>query len=164
MEFDKEILIKRFDYHFNLNSRHWQYFAAFILLNGFLLNAWEKAFKYSTLFASLYCSVSIWSAIVFLRLISRTRKRIQINTHEINMIVGKKFFGVPEKSEFHFSGITIWLYSAIIAMSSVWLYLLFGINPFLFAIMLLAFLINLFFLNWKSYPNPDPLSFEKMAD
>lgn len=161
MEFDKELLTKRFDYHFNLDSRRWQYFAAFLILNGLLMNAWDKALQYSTTFAATYCSASIWAAIVFLRLISRIRHRIQANTHAINMIVKERIFGVPEQSGLHLSGITIWLYSTIVAMSVVWLYFLYTLNLYLFLLLLCAFLVNLYFLNWTSLPNPDPENAEK---
>jgi len=144
---------KLFDYLFILISRRWKYFVSYLAVNGLLFNAADKIPDAEGYFVVLSLAAIVMGA-VFLRLISRVRARLAAIVKAINSLSAPDTFFEQDVGT-NWSGVTVWLYIAIMCMTLPWFYLLFrrgfvpSIEVVVGVIAGLAFVINASTLNWR---------------
>lgn len=123
---DEQFISERITNHREYISRQWQYFAAFILLNGILLNAIKELSKEEDRVFLLVVSVaSVITAGVFLHLVNWTRMRIYRNAHYLHSVVGRRIIEVPTK----FEGIAPALLVSITAFTAAWIVRIYQMTP-----------------------------------
>lgn len=122
--FALEILKQRLENHREYISRQWQYYAAFILLNGLLINAVKDLSKTDTLMVRALGIAFVITSAVFFHLISWTKFRIHRNAARINELAKQDLIEVPKAHE----SITLWLLVSIISFTLCWLIWLFSID------------------------------------
>lgn len=81
---------QRFAYHHQLESRRWQYFAAFLLLNSILFSAFKDIQAADPIFRIAVSASVIVAVAVFMRLIGRTRLRMRENDAALNKLAGEQ--------------------------------------------------------------------------
>ncbi|MBC7818663.1 MAG: hypothetical protein IAG10_17375 [Planctomycetaceae bacterium] len=97
---------QRFEYHHHLETRRWQCFAAFLLLNSVLLNAFKDIQAADPMFRiALPVSVIVATA-VFMRLIGRTRLRMRENAVALNKLAEERILDPGEPRTINVAGIT----------------------------------------------------------
>jgi uncharacterized membrane protein YciS (DUF1049 family) len=150
MEIAKETIFQQCcEYHRHLVGRRWQYFTAFLLLNGLMLNAWAQSTSLSKLFRATFCIGNIFVGMVFLRLIARVRRRIRLNAQRTNDIAGMDFFEVGRVGNVAWDGVTIWLYIAVTLVSAMWSIALLEISYYASISTAIIFLCNLISIGIK---------------
>ena len=131
MEPDKELSL-RMDRHQIYVGRQWQYFAAFLVLQGFLLNAAKDLLNTDASIFSALAIASIITTVVFHHMILWTKIRIHRNVRVINELAGQEFIELPSSSKAQ--GITFWLSLSMLSFTLCWLILLYSVSGWLHAI------------------------------
>jgi hypothetical protein len=122
---DSEILKQRLTSHREYISRQWQYYAAFILLNGLLINAVKDLASTSVLLVTALGLAFITTSAVFFHLINWTQMRIHRNAIRVNQLaaslqvkgLAQDLIEIPRWHE----GITPWLLFSILVFTACWL-------------------------------------------
>lgn len=135
--FDLEILKQRLENHREYISRQWQYYAAFILLNGLLINGVRDLSKTDTLTVRALGIAFVMTSAVFFHLISWTKMRIHRNASRINELAKENIIEVPKARE----SITLWLLVSIVAFTLCWLIWLFSIDLTVSLVSCLLFIV-----------------------
>ena len=152
MRVSKDILFQaRFEYHKNLVSRRWQYFAMFVAFTGFMFASIKEILNFDPYFRIILSLAVITTSCVFLRLISRSRTRININAKRLNEIANEIILETGKPGSFGLTGITIWLYFCMTLLTIPWFYVVFKVSILLAVVVAFIFLINLIFLKWRLY-------------
>jgi len=151
MEIDNNVIFEKLcDYYNELVKRRWQYFIAFILVTGLMLNVIKESNNnVIEKVIEVVSFTNIIIAIVFLRLVSRIRKRIKTIGDKINDLVAKNIYETGKDNSLGLNGITIWIYLAIIVISGLWFTMLYENNKILFGISTTVFLVNTLTIRWK---------------
>lgn len=149
---------KIYDYQMQLINRRWQYFATYLFLIGILANAVPKDLWSAEIVRhiseikdqlSLIASSGTFLGVIFTQLVSRATMRIQHTEQRIglaNSITAIKRNG-------RFLGLfseTVILYVAIYFFSMIWLLIVFYASCWIFTVLIILLLVNLYFLRWKS--------------
>jgi hypothetical protein len=119
-----EILKQRFENHRQYVSRQWQYFAAFILLNGLLVSAVKDLDKLNASAVKALGLAFVTTSAVFFHLILWTNLRIHRNAARITELAAQDLIEIPKGHE----GITPWLLVSVFAFTVCWLVWLFAIS------------------------------------
>jgi FtsH-binding integral membrane protein len=143
---------QRFEYHHHLEARQWQYFAAFLLLNSVLLNAFKDIQAAEPRFRIALPVSVIVAVAVFMRLIGRTRRRMRANDVALNKLAGERILDPGEPRTINVAGITFWLYVAMLAITSPWLILLYTTSMVWFIVIAACFVIYLAILIPWTHP------------
>lgn len=115
---------QRFEYHRNLADRRWQYFAAFVALDGLLLSSWKDISPMPVALRLAVLGGSLLLSCAFLSLVDRARRRIRINAAKLNALAGEEMLDVGGRWPSP-TGISFWLLAATIGLSVPWFLLLF---------------------------------------
>ena len=122
---DDKLFSELFAYYRDLQNRRWQYFVGLLVVDGLLLNAWTDLNLSINLYLSLVlCIGAIFVGIAFLRLLSRSRRRINEVGIELNKLVGRRLMSTGSLGAFGLGGITIWLYLSVIILTLPWFIIL----------------------------------------
>lgn len=133
----KEILTQRLQSHREYISRQWQYYAAFLLLNGLVVNAIKELGTATPVLVIALGIATVATSGVFFHLVNWANMRIFRNAVKINELAGQALIEIPKANE----GITPWLLFSIMTFTLCWLVWLFQVG---FLASLLGLLLFLF--------------------
>lgn len=136
-----EIFNQRMESHRAFVSRQWQYFAAYLLLNGFLLNAAKDLIEAESALLFALTLASIITSGVFFHLIGWTRMKIFRNAWKIEVIAGREVIELPGRME----GITPWLQIAVVSFTACWIYWSWQLGVVQFLVAVIAFAVPVVF-------------------
>lgn len=138
-----------FEYQMNLTSRRWQYVTSYLVIIGLLFNSINNFNKVNNIHLGIIITAIITS-MIYLRLISRLRTRLRENGGLVNELSERNILKPGKMGTFGLNGVTFWLFISLIILSAPWFYMLL-LNKYLlcFLIMLILYMINLYFLEWK---------------
>jgi len=131
MSIDNETLFSElFSYYRDLENRRWQYFAGLLIVDGLFLNAWSGLSNPTDPSISTFlCIGAIFVGIAFLRMLSRSRRRINEVAAELNKLVNRPLMNVGGLGFWGLGGITMWLYLSAIVLTLPWFFTLWALNP-----------------------------------
>jgi hypothetical protein len=132
-----------FQYHRDLVSRQWQYFATFLVVQGLLLNTKQAFENFKGTDPALLSISAILMGGVFLRWIGRIRRRTRLVAIWVNELAGEPLLEVYKKGAIGVKGITLWLYATILVFTLPWFGFLRYESQVGFGVMVILFTINL---------------------
>lgn len=115
---DLDEFSQRMENHRAYVNRQWQYFAAYLIFNGFILNVVKELYDKSQELSSLLVLSSIIISGVSFHLIHWTKMRIYRNAVHINNLSQRVIFELPRKTR----GISFMLELAVLSLAGCWLY------------------------------------------
>lgn len=135
-----EVLKQRLENHRGYIARQWHYYAAFILLNGLLINAVKDLAPINALLLIALGLAFVTTSAVFFHLINWTQMRIHRNAIRINELTDQNLIEIPNPYE----GVTPWLLFSILVFTVCWLIWLFlnGLVASLLGILLFTFIVG----------------------
>lgn len=138
----------RIERHQAYVKRQWEYFLAFLLLQGLLLNAVKDLINIHTGLFIMIATSSILTVIVFNHLVFWVKIRIHRNAKMINRDLKEEFIELPKI--FEFQGITLWLSISMLSYMGCWLVAIYEVIGKEYTIILFIIIVLLLVLSFRA--------------